>query len=83
MKTTFALFLACATALSVRAAVQTQTVEYKQGDTTLEGSLAYDDANSKPRPGVLVVHDWTGVQDYAKSRAKQRAPAKIARDWAP
>src|SRR5947208_3055270 len=60
-------------AASAHAAIKTETIEYKDGDATLEGFLAYDDANTKARPGVLVVHDWTCVQDYAKSRAKQLA----------
>ena len=55
------------------AKIQTESVEYKVGDTVLEGFLAYDDANSRPRPGVLLIHDWMGVGDYAKSRARQLA----------
>ncbi len=55
------------------AAVRTQTIEYKQGDTTLEGYLAYDDALSGKRPGVLVVHEWTGLGPYVKGRAEQLA----------
>jgi dienelactone hydrolase len=39
----------------------------------LEGFLAYDDSITGPRPGVLLVHDWTGLQDYAKDRAKMIA----------
>jgi dienelactone hydrolase len=55
------------------AAVQTKTVEYQQGGTTLEGYFAWDDAKEGSRPGVLVVHEWTGLGDYAKSRARQLA----------
>jgi dienelactone hydrolase len=55
------------------AKIQTEDVEYKAGDVVLEGFLAYDDANPKPRPGVLLIHDWMGVGDYAKSRARQLA----------
>jgi dienelactone hydrolase len=58
---------------SATAKIQTKDVEYKSGDTVLEGFLAYDDDNSKPRPGVLLIHDWMGVGDYAKSRARQLA----------
>ena len=54
------------------AAVQTKVVEYKQGDTTLEGYLACDDA-AGPRPGVLVVHDWMGMGDFVRARAKKLA----------
>jgi dienelactone hydrolase len=55
------------------AAVQTKVVEYKQGDTSLEGYLAWDDAMQGQRPGVLVVHEWMGLGDYAKQRARKLA----------
>jgi dienelactone hydrolase len=61
------------TILSTRAAIQTQTIEYKQGDQTLEGFLAYDDAVSGKRPGVLVVHQWLGLTKYEKHRAEMLA----------
>lgn len=60
-------------ALSVSAAIRTQTVEYKQGDATLGGFVAYDDAIKGPRPGVLVVHQWLGLTDYEKHRAEMLA----------
>ena len=65
--------LALAGAVSVQAKIVTQTVEYKQGDATLEGYLAYDDAISGKRPGVLVVHQWLGLTDYEKHRAEMLA----------
>jgi dienelactone hydrolase len=46
---------------------------YQQGNTTLEGFLACDDAVQGKRPGVLVAHDWTGLGDYARTRAKMLA----------
>lgn len=55
------------------AEIKIETVEYKDGDTVCEGAVAYDDANKSPRPGVLLVHDWMGAGDYAKSRAQQVA----------
>ncbi len=55
------------------AAVKTETVEYKDGDTVLEGYLAYDDAIQGARPGVVVVHEWTGLGTYVKSRAEKLA----------
>ncbi len=54
-------------------ALHTETVEYKQGDTVLEGYLAYDDAVQAKRPGVLVVHEWTGLGDYVKKRTEALA----------
>ena len=43
-------------AVSLHAAIQTKTIEYRQGHAILEGVLVWDDAVSGPRPGVLVVH---------------------------
>ena len=73
MKKLIPVFLALAGAFSVQAKIVTQTIEYKQGDVTLEGFLAYDDVNSAARPGVLVVHQWLGLTDYEKHRAEQLA----------
>jgi dienelactone hydrolase len=55
------------------AAIHTQAVEYKQGSTALEGYLAYDSALEGRRPGVLVIHEWTGLGDYVKKRAETLA----------
>jgi dienelactone hydrolase len=60
-------------AFSLRAAIQSKTVEYKQGEATLEGVIVWDDAVKGARPGVLVVHQWLGLTDYEKGRAKQLA----------
>jgi len=60
-------------AASAEAAVKTKVIEYKQGDTVLEGYLAWDDAKTGKRPGVLVVHDWTGVGPYVKKRSEMLA----------
>jgi dienelactone hydrolase len=53
--------------------IVTQAVEYKHGDVTLEGYLAYDDAKTGKRPGVLIIHEWWGLNDYARKRAEQLA----------
>lgn len=59
--------------LPTLAEVRTQVIQYQQGDTILEGFLAYDDEIQGKRPGVLVVHAWKGLGDYEKQRAKQLA----------
>src|SRR5215212_799886 len=59
--------------LLARGEVKTKTVEYKDGDTTLKGFLAYDDAVEGKRPGILVVPEWWGLNDYPKSRAEKLA----------
>ena len=54
-------------------AVHTEKVEYKDGDVLLEGYLAYDEALKGKRPGVLIVHEWTGLGPYVKMRAEKLA----------
>ena len=49
--------------------IVTKAVQYKQGDTLLEGYLAYDDRARGKRPGVLIVHEWWGLNDFAKRAA--------------
>ncbi len=55
------------------AEIKTEVIEYRQGDTVLEGFLAYDASVTGRRPGVLIVHEWWGLNDYARDRAKQLA----------
>jgi dienelactone hydrolase len=57
----------------VSATVVTQTVEYRQDGTVMQGFLAYDDAITGKRPGVLVVHEWWGLNDFARERALKLA----------
>jgi dienelactone hydrolase len=64
-----AALLPCVT----RADVQTKRVEYEHAGHKLEGTLAWDDSISGKRPGVLVVHEWWGLDDYARTRAEQLA----------
>ena len=59
--------------ISLHAAIQSKTIEYKQGDTTLEGVLVWDDAVKGARPGVLIVHQWLGLTGYEKHRAEMLA----------
>ena len=57
------------------AKVSVEKVEYKDGDTTLEGLLVVDSAKLKNKkgPGVVVFHDWKGVGPYVQMRAEQLA----------
>ncbi|MBL9030159.1 MAG: dienelactone hydrolase family protein [Phycisphaerae bacterium] len=68
-----AAFLAFIAPALASAKVQTKEVEYTHGGVTFKGYLAWDDAVEGKRPGVMVVHEWWGLNDYAKSRARQLA----------
>ena len=70
----FAAALALAAlAPGATATVVGETVEYEHAGTTFRGYLAYDDAVEGARPGVLVVHEWWGLNDYARKRADMLA----------
>jgi dienelactone hydrolase len=56
--------------LAAQAAVVGEEVDYRSGDTVLKGYIAYDDSIRGKRPGVLVVHEWWGHNDYARHRAR-------------
>jgi dienelactone hydrolase len=58
---------------NARAEIKTEVVEYNQGDTALEGFLAYDDAVQGKRPAILVAHTWTGVSDFIRTRSTELA----------
>jgi dienelactone hydrolase len=58
---------------AAHAAVKGEEVQYKAGNTVLKGYLAWDDALKGKRPGVLVVHEWWGHNEYARQRARMLA----------
>ena len=64
------VFLLAATA---HAEVSFREVAYEHDGVTLTGVLAWDDAVEGARPGVLVIHEWWGLNDYARERAAQLA----------
>ena len=55
--------------------ILTRHIEYKVGDKTHRGYMAYDTSSSLLRPGVLVVHEWWGVNAYMSERVHQLAEA--------
>lgn len=53
--------------------LQDRLIEYRDGDTVLEGRVVWDDSRPGPRPGVLVSHAWGGRSDYEDGRADDLA----------
>lgn len=58
---------------SLQAEIITKVVNYSDGETKMKGYLAYDDSIKGKRPGIIVVHEWWGHNDYAKKRARMLA----------
>ncbi|MCX5834402.1 MAG: dienelactone hydrolase family protein [Deltaproteobacteria bacterium] len=68
----FIMAITCLVA-TAEARLQTQVVEYRHGGVVLEGYLAYDDAFKGKRPGVLVVHEWWGINNFIRERTENLA----------
>jgi dienelactone hydrolase len=60
---------------SGRVEIKTRDIEYRQGDTVLRGFVAWNDALSGKRPGVLVVHEWWGLDEHARAETRRLAEA--------
>ncbi len=50
-----------------------ENITYKIDSLTMDGYVVYDENISGKRPAILVVHEWWGLNDYVKSRARQLA----------
>lgn len=72
MRTALFIILAL-TAVNAFGKIHTEYIDYKDGETALQGYLAYDDAVKGARPGVLVIHEWWGLNEYPKERAEELA----------
>ena len=73
MKLIFSVILVLSMMAPLVAEVVTETVPYFDGDVELEGYIAWDNSQTGKRPGVLVVHEWTGLNDYARMRCRMLA----------
>ena len=57
----------------VNAAVKSEEVTYSVGDVHLKSTIVYDDAGSAKKPGIVVLPEWWGLNDYVKHRAQMLA----------
>ena len=69
----FALLLLLSWNTQALGAIIGEPVTYKAGDLAMQGYLAYDDSVAGKRPGILVVHEWWGHNEYARERARMLA----------
>ncbi len=60
-------------ASGAQAEIRTQTFDYKETSTTLEGFMAWDDSKTGKRPGVLIFSQWTGPSDHERDVARDLA----------
>jgi dienelactone hydrolase len=58
---------------AVMAEIKTETVVYHQAGTPLEGVLVYDAGAPQPLPAVIIFHQWLGITDYERQRARMLA----------
>jgi dienelactone hydrolase len=58
---------------AVQGAVVEKAMTYQAGHVLGEGFHVYDDKVEGKRPAVLIVHQWTGLSDYEKMRARMLA----------
>lgn len=73
MRTIGTFLLLIAMAVSAHGEVKGIPVDYTSGDTQMKGYVAYDDSLMGKRPGVLVVHEFWGHNEYARKRARMLA----------
>jgi len=64
-----------ALAPAANAKVQTKDIVYTVGDSTFHGHLAWNDSLKTKRPGILVVHEWWGLNEHARRSAERLAAA--------
>lgn len=53
--------------------LMTEAVSYTDGDIEMNGHVVWDDAIEGERPGILVVHEWWGQNDFPRGRAEALA----------
>jgi len=67
------LLLSVISTSTLRAEIKEEAVEYKAGDVVCEGWHAYDSTKTGKLPAVLIIHQWTGLGENEKMRARMLA----------
>lgn len=58
---------------AITMAIKEDSVSYTLNGKTYKGYIVYDSNKKDKRPGILVVHEWWGLNEYSRSRARQLA----------
>jgi dienelactone hydrolase len=53
--------------------IKEENIEYTGDGITMKGFVAYDANKTGPRPAVIIIHEWWGLTDYPKKRARELA----------
>jgi dienelactone hydrolase len=72
MRPLFSLLLLAAS-FAASAAPRADKISWSDGGKNFDGYLVWDDASKAPRPGLLMVPNWYGVNDHAVAKAKTLA----------
>ncbi len=67
------MYSATAQQKQVQHDIKGEEVSYSLKGLTMKGYVAYDAAIKTKRPGIVVVHEWWGSNEYARKRARQLA----------
>lgn len=65
--------LLAALSMPLAAGIVGAAVDYRVEDINFKGYLAYDNGIAGKRPGILVAHEWWGLNDFAKEQANKLA----------
>jgi dienelactone hydrolase len=70
---TMAAICALGTVANAHAVVKVEPVTYKDGETTMNGFVVFDDAVQGERPGIVMVHEWWGITKHIRNEAEKFA----------
>ena len=65
--------ISCSKTESSKSNIVEEEITYTSDTTSLKGFLVYDNSIKGKRPGILIVHEWWGLNDYARKRARMLA----------
>lgn len=56
-----------------KSTIKGEEISYTKDGLTMKGYIAYDASKKGKRPGIIVVHEWWGSNEYVRTRARMLA----------